>query len=293
MKTTLSRPGKIDLDACLETYFRTPGAVTALPREAELKDLARKAIVKDHLILAEMPKDSAAQMGDTVTLRVSSSLARFNHPQVTATLGRGLYDRDLEAAVVGKRIGEAVRAVCRGADVDATVLKICRMQFPEPTDEMVEALHQSDDRGNQIHTVAEYEAYVAEEKTTEALSTVYQSILEQLVKDYPVTDYAPDDIAALGALEKDALRNIVLETEGIDLCALSKAEMQQRWQCDSFDDFIALRSEWYRVKIHQCLILLNLLDLPCEGKTDPLDHYEVLSELTASFLELLKNRMES
>ena len=40
------------------------------------------------------------------------------------------------------------------------------------------------------------------------------------------------------------------------------------------------------------MIYLNILDLPCEGRTDPTDHYEVLSELQMKVIELIKEELE-
>lgn len=60
---------------------------------------------------------------------------------------------------------------------------------------------------------------------------------------------------------------------------------------DSLDDFIKMRGEWYRMKVRQCLVILNILDLPREGSTDPLDHYAVLSELQERMYEKIREMM--
>ena len=46
------------------------------------------------------------------------------------------------------------------------------------------------------------------------------------------------------------------------------------------------------MKIQQCLVYLNILGLPCQGKTDPLDHYEVLSELQMKMFDTIKEKLE-
>ena len=76
--------------------------------------------------------------------------------------------------------------------------------------------------------------------------------------------------------------------EGRDLLKLSREEMQEKMHCDSLDVFVAQRHDWYKMKVQQCLIYLNILGLPCEGPTDPLDHYEVLSELQNKLFDLIK-----
>ncbi len=113
-------------------------------------------------------------------------------------------------------------------------------------------------------------------------------MMDAIIKDYPVTEYDEGDIKALSDLEREMFHKLFLEEKGIDLYQMSKEDMQEMWQCDSFDDFIDMRYEWYKMKIHQCLIYLNMLGLPSEGKTDPLDHYEVLSELTEMIYDKIK-----
>lgn len=170
-------------------------------------------------------------------------------------------------------------------------MEIKRKVTPEPTDEMVEALQEKDYNNNVIHTYAAYEAFICEGKTMEALANINYYIMEALLKEYPVTEYSEEDIKILGSLEREMFRKLYREKEGIDVDRLSKEEAQEMWHCDSFEDFIAMRREWYTMKIHQCLVYLNLLGLPCEGKTDPLDHYEVLSELQTMMFDKINEEL--
>lgn len=292
MKTKFPYEGKIDYNAYLDRYLEREDAVRRLPSEAELLELARKNIVKDQLVLAPVPEGECAQLGDTVTLATASSLPKFNKSRVTVSIGRGLYDRGLEEAVAGRRAGENFSVEVKDTPVQVSVLEIKRKTVPEPTDEMVQALQQKDYHNQLIRTVAEYEAFVREEQTMQALSTVNYYVMEQILKDYPMEEYDQSDIQRLGELEREVLHKIVLEQEGTDLNTLSREEMQERWLCDSFDDFIKMRHDWYQMKIQQCLIYLNILGLPCEGKNDPLDHYEVLSELQMKMFDFIKAELE-
>lgn len=292
MKTTFPYEGRIDYGAYLDKYWKREDAIRRLPTDAELKEIARKGIVNDQLVLSPLPAGAPAQLGDTVTLATASALPKFNKPQVTVSIGRGLYDKGLEEAVAGHRAGDHFSVEVQGTPVEVTVLAIRRKTAPEPTDAMVEALQAKDYKGNPIRTVAQYEAFVREEQIGQALATINYYVMEQILKDYPIRDYDESDIQALGALEREFLHKVVLEQEGIDLDTLSKEEMRERWNCDSFDDFIKLRYDWYKIKIQQCLIYLNILGLPCEGKYDPLDHYEVLSELIEKIYAYIQAEVE-
>lgn len=292
MKTRFPYQGRIDYDAYWNAYMEREDAIRRLPTEAEMKEMARQNIVKDQLTLTPVPKGEAARVGDTVTLEVISALPKFNKPRVTVSIGRGLYHKGLEESVAGHSEGDSFSVTIRDTLVAVRVLAVRRKAVPEPTDEMVRALGQKDNRNNPICTVADYEAFIQEEQTAQALATVNYYIMEQILQDYPIENYDESDIAALGRLEQEALRKAVLEQEGVDLETLSREEMQARMHCDSFDEFIRMRRDWYQMKIQQCLIYLNILGLPCQGKTDPLDHYEVLGELQMKMFDTIQEKLE-
>lgn len=292
MKTRFPYQERIDYDAYWNTYMEREDAIRRLPTEAEMKEQARQNIVKDQLVLIPVPEGEAARLGDTVTLAVSSALPRFNKPKVTVSIGRGLYHKGFEESVAGHSEGDRFSVTIQDTPVAVTVLAVRRKAVPEPTDEMVRALGQKDYHSQPICTVANYEAFIQEKQTMQALATVNYYIMEQILKDYPMENYDESDLTALGQLEREAMRKAVLEQDGVDLETLSREEMQARMHCDSFDEFIRMRHGWYQMKIQQCLVYLNILGLPCQGKTDPLDHYEVLSELQMKMFDTIKEKLE-
>lgn len=292
MNTVFPYQERIDFTACMDRYLQREDAIRRIPDEAELKELARKSVVKDRLVLVPLPEGECAASGDTVTMRTVSELPKFNKERVTVSIGRGLYDKTLEDTVIGKRAGESCQVTVKEKPVAVTILEIKRKAAPEPTDEMVEALQEKDYKGNPLRTYEQYEAFICEGKTMEALANVNYYVMEALLEQYPVTEYSEDDIRILGDLEREMFRKLYQEEQGSDPYHVSREEAQEMWHCDSFEDFIALRYEWYKMKIHQCLIYLNLLGLPAQGKTDPLDHYEVLSELQMMMFDRIKEELE-
>ncbi len=288
MNTKFPYQDRISFNAYLDQYLQRDDAIRNIPSEAELKELARKSVVKGQLVLAPLPDDECAVLGDTLTLRTVSELPKFNKERVVVSIGRGLYDRSLEDALVDKRAGDCCDVTVKEKPVAATILEIRRKTAPEPTDEMVEALQEKDYKDNVLHTYSEYEKFICEGKTMEALGSISYYIMGDILKDYPLTQFDEEDIRILGEMEAAMFRKLHRDEQGVDVDKLSKEEAQEIWHCDSFQDFIAMRREWYKMKIHQCLIYLNLLDLPCEGKTDPLDHYEVLSELQTIMFDKIK-----
>ena len=291
MNTVFPYKEQIDFEKYLDAYLQRDDAVRSVPTDAELKELARKAIVREQIVLLPLPAEEKARAGDTAVLKTESTLPKFNKDRVTVTLGRGLYSKELENSLIGKAAGETVSTVIQEQPVMAQILELKRKQTPDPTDEMVQALQAKDFQGRLITNVADYEAFIRTEKTNEVLATINYYVMEEIIKAYPMTAYDEEDIRVLGRLERPVFAKLLRE-QGLD----PEKEVPPEWEKDmnvhSLDEFISLRREWYQMKIQQCLIYLNILGLPCQGKTDPLDHYEVLSELMEKMFAKIKKDLE-
>lgn len=291
MRTALPDSFKIDFDHYFLAYLQRPDAVAKLPTEDELIELARKAITREQFVLASLPQEVPAAPGDTATLRVSSDIPRYNKEKVVVTLGRGLYCRELEEALIGHKEGDAVSLEIQCKPVTALILELKRKQAPEPTDEMVQALQVKTPSGKEIRTVKEYEDFICQEKTMAVLSEVNYYIISQILDDLPPIICDEEDIRRLGELERAYFVSFFLESEGIDI----REGIPEAWKqgdIRTLDDFICARREWYTMKIRQCLVFLNILGLPCQGKNDPLDHYEVFQELQMKIFDLIKAKLE-
>ena len=292
MKTKFPYEGQIDLDCYLNEYFKREDAHRSIPGEKELNELARKSILREQLVLLPLPESAKAEVGDTAVLKTESNIPKFNKERVVVTLGRGLYNKELEAVLIGKAVGETIEAEINGEPIRAAVLELKRKQAPEPTDEMVAALEQKDYNGNPLTTVAAYMKYVRETKTNEILGHVNYFTISKIMEDYPIESCDEDDIRILGELEKQSFIKLFAEQEGLDLTK----EVPKSWEEDmgvhSIDEFIEKRRDWYKMKIRQCLIFLNILGLKPEGKTDPCDHYEVMSELQEQMFDKIREALE-
>lgn len=284
--------GSVDFEKYYQAYMKREDAIRSVPTEEELAELAHKGLVKDHLILLPVPKTDAAQIGDTVTFKTESQIPKFNKEKVTVSIGRGLYNKDLENAAVGKTVNESYYITVDDKQVTVKVLEIKRKQEPsEVTDDMAAALRLKDDDGTPVTTVEQYMAFMKKQKKMECLANVNYYIMEKLLEDYPVTECDADDLDRLAELERDFFEKIYREQEGIDVNAVSKEQAQEMWNCDSFDGFIKLRYEWYRMKIQQCLVYRNILGLEGNPAYDYTDRYEVLSELQLKMFEMLEERL--
>lgn len=282
---------KVDFEKALNNYFQREDAITALPTPEEMRENAIKAIVKEHIALVSQPAGTCAERGDTLTLKTVSSLPKFNKPKVTVSIGRGLYDKGLEAAMVGKKVGDTCTVTEKEQNVEVTVLEIKRKMVPAPTDEMVVALQAKDFENKIITTADDYIAFVMKEKELSTLANINYYVMEEILKAYPIEAYDEDDIRILGELEHDAFRKIFLEREGVDLDALSPEQLQEKMNVRSFAEFMKMRYDWYKMKIQQCCVFASILGIPLEGKYDPTSRYEVLSDLTNLMYERIKEEL--
>lgn len=284
---------KVDYEKYFQAYMEREDAIRSIPTEAELEELAHKGLVKDHLTLSAIGEGEAAQTGDTITFKTESELPKFNKEKVTVSIGRGLYNKELETEAAGKKAGDVYQITIQDKPVTVTILEIKRKQEPaEVTDEMVVGLQLKDDGGKPITTVEAYMAFMKEQKKMECLANVNYYVMEKLLVDYPVADPDQEDLQRLKELEKEFFVKIYKEHDGIDVYALSQEQAREMWQCDSFDDFLELRNEWYKMKVQQCLVYRNILGLEDDPAYDYTDHYEVLSELQMKLFAMLEERMK-
>ncbi len=290
MKTKFPYEGKIDFQKYWDAYMAQEDAIRSVPTEAELKEQAIKAIVKDHLVLTTIGADEVAETGDSITMATVSNIPKFNKPSVKVSLGRGLYNKELEDMVLGKKIGDQFSLIIQEEPVSVTILDIKRKTAPEPTDEMAAALGMKDDHDNLLATVDDYIRYYVENQTISQLATINYYVMNPIIEDYPVPDCEQSDIDRLRELEAVIIAKAVMERDGIDVYK----EVPKEWKdhgIESFAEWLKQRDVWYPMKIQQCLIYQNILGLPDEGKTDPLDHYEVLSELQMRMFDMIKNKL--
>lgn len=284
---------KVEFEKYYNAYMEREDAIKSVPTEEELAELAHKGLVKDHLVLSPVSEGKPAQIGDTITFRTESEFPKFNKEKVTVSIGRGLYNKDLELGAVGRKVNDSYKLTVNDKPVTTTILEIKRKQEPaEVTDDMVVELQLKDEHGAPITTIEAYTAFMKLQKRMECLANINYYIMEKLLEDYPVTECAPEDLERLAELEKECFVKIYKEQEEIDVYAISREKAQEMWNCDSFDEFIKLRYEWYKMKVQQCLVYRNILGLEDDPASDYTDHYEVLSELQMKMFDMLERRIK-
>lgn len=98
---------------------------------------ALNRLVNKHISWSE---GEAAKAGDVVTCSMESNLEKFNRQNMQLTLGIGLFDKEVEKALVGAKAGEKIDLLKDGEKVEIQVLSVRNKYVPQLTDEMVQEL---------------------------------------------------------------------------------------------------------------------------------------------------------
>ena len=260
--------------------------LSRIPTEQDVEEAFKKAIVKGHIELKELGAGEAVQEGDTLKIAAESALPKFNKPGVTVTVGRGLYNKDLELALIGKKIGESVEIMVNDSPVKATVLSIKRKVLPEPTDAMVEELGIEG-----VHTVEEYRPKFIEQFEMSTFGPIIGEMIQKIMEDGKYEAPYDEDLDILGELEIGSFRNFFREEKGVDIDTATPEQFKELLGVETAEAFKAERRDWYKIKVKQCLSLLNVFHMQPEGEFDPTSRYEVLGDLTEKIWKTAKEEL--
>ena len=179
--------------------------------------------------------------GDTVTLICVSELPRYNKTGLPVIVGKGLFGKDIEDALVGMKKGETKTVFVDGKPVEITVSRIIHTVLPELTDENVASFGMDD-----ISTVRELrrslikkqvEGFVLEGENADMASAfVWQEVARNSVIERDPDEYAhilkkaEEKIGGFKAeqtegMDHDSLVSIFVSE--LDLAAIG-AEMMER-----------------------------------------------------------------
>lgn len=140
---------------------------------------AMNRLVNKHISWSE---GEAAKAGDVVTCSMESSLEKFNRQNMQLTLGIGLFDKEVEAALVGVKAGDRVSLLKGGEKVEIQVLSVRNKHVPQLTDEMVQelALPEVDTvEGYRQHLVEAQKEEQYNDDSYEAYRYVIKTVLER------------------------------------------------------------------------------------------------------------------
>ena len=172
------------------------------------------------------------EKGDVTVLALESTVAKFNKPSVFVTVGGGLFDAELESALIGHSVGETFSTESGDAVVTVTVKQATRTVFPEPTDEMAAAYAENHDDYAGIKTVEDYRRRVVDDYIKEQRrNTIFGAMDEVLgyVLTHSDWEFDEDELAACVSEEKEFVKVQLKEEQGYEkeLSELTDEEVKQ------------------------------------------------------------------
>lgn len=129
-----------------------------IPQEKIDEQIERAA---EHFLAIE-DQMGAIQKGDIVAIKIASSDITLASECERLSVGKGFFDKDIEAALVGKKKGDMFSVTGNGSQAEITVLWVRRRVVPKFTDAMAAEMGIED-----VATVQEYTDYVTQELVEE------------------------------------------------------------------------------------------------------------------------------
>lgn len=93
-------------------------------------------VAKQHGQIVQLQAPETIGEGDIVEVRLSSAIEKFNKT-VPLSLGRGFFDKEVEAAMVGMEIGQEKTISIQGEEVSIAIISAKRKLVPEVTADML------------------------------------------------------------------------------------------------------------------------------------------------------------
>ncbi len=142
------------------THCPLPGKLfeIKIPQEKIDEQIERAA---EHFLAIE-DQMGAIQKGDIVAIKIASSDITLASECERLSVGKGFFDKDIEAVLVGKKKGDVFSVTQNGSQAEITVLWVRRRVVPKFTDAMAAEMGIED-----VATVREYTDYVTQELVEE------------------------------------------------------------------------------------------------------------------------------
>ena len=183
--------------------------------EAQLqKDLNR--ILKAH---GRREDAAIVSEGDTVTISCRSELSRFKKTDLPVIVGRGLFDREMEAKLIGAGVGQTLTLEKDGTPVEIEVIQCMHTVLPALTDENVRSFGIEGVEtvsALRAHCIAkQVEGFLLEDENPDMASAY---VWQEVAKHIEITR-DPDEEAMMRAQaekKRQELRNMPMEADEAD-----------------------------------------------------------------------------
>lgn len=282
MKTPFNKK----LDMSLVNDYLDKVDLSTIPGEKELEETFKKRLLKSYMTLKTLPQGEPVCKEDIVTISLESTLPKFNKSKIQVTVGTGLFNKEIEASLIGKRCGESYVVTAQDTQVKVAVLEIKRKEVPPISDAMVVELGIEG-----IDTIEKYKEKINKELMDYTFGPLVAKLMEELLKVVEIEDIDESDLVKLGELEKEFFKKHFKEEKGLNIDEMSTEEFKEILGCESMEKFIEMRHEWYVSKLTQCFIMLDIFGILPEGEYDPTLYYDVYSKLFEKMMDYVKEQV--
>lgn len=282
MKTPFNKK----LDMSLVNDYLDKVDLSTIPGEKELEETFKKRLLKSYMTLKTLPQGEPVCKEDIVTISLESTLPKFNKSKIQVTVGTGLFNKEIEASLIGRHCGESYVVTAKDTQVKVAVLEIKRKEVPPISDAMVVELGIEG-----IDTIEKYKEKINKELMDYTFGPLATQVIQEISGAVKIEKLDESDLVKLGELEKEFFTTLFKEEKGLNLDEMSTEEFKENLGCDSMEKFIEMRHEWYVVKLTQCIAMLDVFGISPEGEYDPTLYYDVHSKLLGKMMDYAKKRI--
>lgn len=175
-------------------------------------------------------------VGDVVCCSLASGLPKFQRDELNLTVGSNLFDKEFEAALLGKKEGDAFSFERDGQDVGVKILSVKNKRIPALRDEFVRELSLE-----QVDTVEEYRAHLKRQQLEEAFREDSYEVLryvQRTVLEKSRILLTKEDWQKYVELRLNALRGIA-RFDGFELEKMTAKEFDGRIPVKSYEELVA------------------------------------------------------
>lgn len=161
-------------------------------KEETLNDYVQKELRflrKKHGTTIDAGADYAIEDGDIVMIKATSELPKFNRPMIPVSVGKGLFDKQVEQALLGLHLGESKEITIDEKPVTLEVLKVKTKTEAELTWEMIkDDVHKEYPNADSIEAFvqAKREESISDHKEDHYLQHIYPSLHQQILDNLEI-----------------------------------------------------------------------------------------------------------
>lgn len=208
-------------------------------------------IQKKHRQLVEVDD---VQHGDSVTLNLTSEEKKYNRENLTISIGSGLFSKELEEQLIGRRSQETTALNVQGYQVNIQIVRVVRSIVPPWTDAMA-----TEEQIDGISTLEELKAHIKKQIRDKVVSSnmyyIINSINRQMAEKGKY-NLIQEDLDLLIHMELERVR-LIAQNDGLVLEEMTEEQFNGRMPVKSYEEFLNMIISLNQWKLPVLLIAMK------------------------------------